>query len=576
MRPMTRTRWILIAALLVFGILGSWLWWVRPRSVDMSSYAPTDSLLYLESNNPAEVVSALSSTGAWKLVDDLTGNQRRSDSGRLFKKFVRWTGIGPINSVIIARAQLAVVVTDLVVVQNEETLTVKPEGALLVETHTSASRIKTPVEQALKKFAETTYGQPTLRRTTVDGFEFIEWIAPDGSRQVVATIAGTLVIVGNTERAVQKTLAVTLRRQPSLQDDRDLRRLRLDLEADHALAFGYVPATNSARLLSVAVPMILGRAPGNTEFERLIDSGSAKIVGSLGWSCRTFMDSIEDRYSINLQPAVVAKLKESFSCQRPDPTSQPILPYNFSSVTYYRFQNPTIAWQGLKTSVSSQVDALSAILFSSILKSALLPYGINEPDKFLRLVDSPLLTARFDSEAPSSMLIGKLRDQKAMRELLTKVMGFRLIDAKPNSEAFSNSDAELAASIAKGFVVIGSQPEVDRYVDKLITAPVESPSTSPQTSLAPVSSSACILTYTDDTDRVRAFVSTVVTVSGGRARWSDKTEQMLRLLPYSATETTLEEYGIERITRSALGQFSTLLPLLFPAQTNPNENSGRQ
>ena len=330
---MTRTRWILTATLIVSGILGSWLWWARPLSADMSSYAPADSLLYLESNNPAEVVSALTSTDAWKLVDDLTGNQTRPDSNHWFKTFVRWTGIGPINSVIFARAQLAVVVTDLGVAPEGETLTVKPEGSLLIETHTSSSRTKAAVEQALRKFAETAYGQPTLKRTTVDGSEFIEWIAPGGSRQVVATIAGTLVIVGNTERAVQKTLAVALQRQPSLKDDPNLKRLRLDLQADHALAFGYVPATKSAHLLSVAVPMILGRAPDNTEFERLIDSGSAKIVGSLGWSCRPFMNSVEDRYRIDLQPNVVAKLKESFSCQQPGQTSNPVLPDNFSSVT---------------------------------------------------------------------------------------------------------------------------------------------------------------------------------------------------------------------------------------------------
>lgn len=567
---MTRTRWILTATLVLLGILGGWLWWVRPQSADMSSYAPADSLLYLESNNPAEVVSALTRTDAWKLVDDLTGNQRRPDSGRWFKTFVRWTGIGPINSVLFARAQLAVVVTDLGVAQEGETLTVKPEGALLIETHTSASRIQAPVEQALKKFAETAYGQPTLKRTTLDGFEFIEWIAPGGSRQIVATIAGTLVIVGNTERAVQKTLAVALQRQPSLKDDPDLKRLRLELQAEHALAFGYVPATKSAHLLSVAVPMILGRAPDNTEFERLIDAGSARIIGSLGWSCRPFLNSIEDRYRIDLHPTVVARLKESFSCQQPGQTSNPVLPDNFSSVSYYRFQNLATAWQGLQTAVSSQVDALSAILFSSILKAALLPYGINEPDKFLSLIDNPVLTARMDSETPSSMLVAKLRDQTAMRELLTKGMEFQLVDAKPNAEAFRNSENEVAARFVNGFIVIASQPEADRYVEKVTSTSPESTGAWPQSLLPPLSSSACILTYTNDIDRVRAFIATLMAARASAARPSEQTDRLLRALPYSATETTLGERGFERITRSPLGQFSTLLPLVLPERPNTN------
>jgi hypothetical protein len=535
----------------------------------MSTFAPADSLLYLESNNPADVFATLTKTDAWQLVDDVTGNGRHVENNNWSGKFVRWTGIGPINSVILTRAQLAVVVTDLGVAQDEETLTVKPEGALLIETHTSGNRIKPAVEQALKNFAETAYGQPTLKRTTVDGFEFIEWVAPGGSRQVVVTIMGTLVIVGNTKRAVQKVVAVTLGRQPSLKGDADLQRLRLELQSDRALAFGYVPATNSGHLLSVAVPMALGRAPGNTEFERLITSASAKIVSSLAWSSTPFMNGIEDRYRINLQPAVVARLRESFSCQQPDPASRTRFPENFSSVTSYQFQNPATAWQGLKTSVSSQVDALSAILFSSLLKSALLPYGINEPDKFLSLLDSPVLTARLDSDTPGLLLIAKLRDQTAMRELLTKVMGFERIDATPNAEAFRNSDNEFAAHFVNGLIVIGSQPEVARYIEQARAGPS---GTSPRTLLTPLANAACVLTYTNDTDRVRTFVSSIVMARGAPARWSDQTERFLMQLPYSATETTLEEHGIDRITRSALGQFSTLLPLVLPARTKTDEN----
>lgn len=570
MRVMTRTRWFLLTTILVLLILGSWLWWVGYRPVDMATYAPADSLIFLESNNPGNVVETLTRTEAWKLVDTLTGKQSHAASSGWVKKFVRWTGIGPTNSVIFTRAQLAVVVTNLGVEQDEETLTVKPEGALLVETHTSASRSKPEVERALKKFAETAYGQPIQRRTTIDGFEFIEWLAPSGNRKVVATISGTLVIVGNSEAAVQKVLAVALGRQPSLKGDEELHRLRADVQAEHGLVFGYVPAGNSARLLSVAVPMLLGRAPGNNEFERLVSSSSAKIVASLGWSSVPVKNGVEDRYRINLQPAIVAKLKESFSCQQPDPTSQPMLPDNFSSLTYYWFQNPAVAWQGLRNSVSSQVDALSAIFFSSLLRSALISYGISDPEKFLSLVDSPVLTLRMEPESP--MLIAKIRDQTAMRELLTNGLGFQLIDPKPNVEAFKNPEDEFTARFVSGFVVIGSEPEVDRYAEK-VTSPFSKRSDIPQ-GLLPLSNRGCVLTFANDTDRVRAFVSTVATATGASTGWSHQSEYLLRSLPYSTTETTLEERGIERITRSPLGQFSTLLPLVFPARA-ANQNSGR-
>lgn len=568
---MSRTRMFLIAGLLLAATVGTWLWWIRPQAIDMSTYAPADSLVYLEANNPTDIVATLANTDAWKLVDDVTGDRREARSNNWSAAFVKWTGIGPTNSVIATRAQIAVVVTDLSVLQDNESLTVKPEGALLVETHTGATRIKPSLERILKKFAVAAYGQPTPRRTIVDGFEFIEWIAPEGKRQVVATIVGSLIIVGNTERAVQKTLAVALHRSPSLKDDQDLKQLRLDLQAKDALAFGYVPATSSGRLLSVALPMVLGRAPDNGELERLIDSASAKVVASLGWSARSRMGVIEDRYRINLNPGMIPKLKEGFSCQQADQAFSSTLPENLLSVTYYRFENPTEAWQGLKTSVAAQVDALSAIFFSSLLKSALLPYGINEPEKFLSLVKGPIITLRLDPDSTGSMLIARMRDESAMRELLVSEMGFRSIDGKPKSEVFT--EGEFVARFTNGSIAIGSDSDVAHYVETAGSPSAEQSKASEQISSSFSADGACVLTYTNDTERVRAFISTVVSAQGGKAVWSDRTEQTLRSLPYSATETELGEHGIIRVTRSSLGQFSTLLPLVFPEQQKSNEHS---
>jgi hypothetical protein len=268
---------------------------------------------------------------------------------------------------------------------------------------------------------------------------------------------------------------------------------------------------------------------------------------------------------------MVAKLKEGFKCQQADPASNFSLPDDFSSVTYYRFENPTAAWQGLKSSVAGQVDALSAIFFSSLLKSALLPYGINEPEKFLSLVNGPVVTLRLDPDTAGSMLIARMRDESAMRELLTSEMGFRLIDGKPKSEVFSNSESEVVARFVDGAVAIGSAPDLARYVEKVISTSTNQSTPSQQIRPSSSSDRACVLTYTNDTERVWTFVSTVVSAKGSRALRSDRTEEVLRSLPYSATETNLGEHGIVRVTRSSLGQFSTLLPLVFPERQKSNE-----
>ncbi len=46
-------------------------------------------------------------------------------------------------------------------------------------------------------------------------------------------------------------------------------------------------------------------------------------------------------------------------------------------------------------------------------------------------------------------------------------------------------------------------------------------------------------------------------------------ESLVADLPYAATETILNERGIERITKCPLGQFSAILPLLLPDKGPP-------
>ncbi len=572
---MRRLSWILLLAFLALSVVASWLWWVRPKKVDMAKYAPANCLLYLESNRPLDVVETVTGTDAWKNIDKITGYPVSPRRNHWFQQFVGWTGIGPIQSVILARAQLAIVVTDLGTTEEGDTLRIRPEGVAILETHTAERRIRPPVEQALKRLAEMTYGQPTLRRTTVDGVEFIEWTAPEGARQIVATISGSLVIIGNSEHAVQNCLAVSLQRQPSLKEDSELGRVRLQLAGDQSLTFGYVPAGNSGRLLSVGVPLMLGRAPGDSQFQRLITANAAKVFGSLGWSARPFAMGIEDRYFISLQPSVVARLKPYFGPSKISPSVQRILPDDIYSVTYYKFENPVGAWQSLKTAVSSQTDALSAVVFSSLLKSALLSYGIDEPERFLGAVRGDVLTMRLDQNGERSVLIAGVRDRTSLRELVTnKILKTVRSNRVGEAEVFEDSQSEIAVGFINEFVVLGSPLDVRRCAEnaKADATILNEEKLRRMSFFLPFSTPANIVTYTDDGDRLRSFVSAIIAAKGAKGVSSAAIDQMIAGSPYSATETTLGEAGLERTTRSPLGQFSTLLPLLVPEQASAMKN----
>lgn len=573
---MRRIRWIVLCGLLLFAIVASWLWWVKPKNVDMATYAPADSLLYLEANRPLEVVETIANTDAWKAFERVIGDTASKPRSQWLQRFIGWTGIGPIQSVVFARAQIAVVVTNLGTTEEGDTLNIKPEGAILIETHTAEGRVRGPFEQALKTLAEKTYSRPTSRRVTLDGVEFIEWNAAEGSRQIVGTIVGSLVIIGTSEHAVQNCLAVSQGRRPSLKHDPELSRMRNQLQGERALTFGYVPPGNSARLLAIGVPILLGRAPGDSEFQRLITNGAAKVFGSLGWTSRAFLTGIEDRYLITLQPSIVARLKPNFRPTNISSPMQRVLPDDIYSVTSYKFENPVATWQNMKSTVASQVDALSAIVFSSLLKSALLSYGIDDPETFLGAVKGALLTLRLDENGERSILVAGVRDRATMLELVKKKMAAKLSsDIARETETFEDSQGEFAVSFVNEFVVIGAPADVRRYVEAMQVNPtvLSAEKLKRMAFFVLTSSTANIVTYTNDGDRVRRFISTTISAKGGPPVATERIEEALADLPYSATETTLGDHGIERLTRSPLGQFSTFLPLLLPEQPSPIKNS---
>ena len=563
---MKRARWVLPITVLALAVIGASLWCVRPKSVDMASYAPADSLLYLEANRPVDAADAVAGTHAWQALAGFIQPKPSAPQSNWLRRFIGWTGIGPVKSVILARAQVAVVVTDLRAEEEGDTLNIRSEGALIIETHTSERRIKSTFEETIKALAEKTYGYPSSRQVTVDGLEYSEWIAPEGSRQIVGAVIGSLVVIGNSERAVQECLAVSQGRRPSLRDDPELRAMRLQVQRGNSLTFGYVPSANSAKLLAVGLPLLLGRAPGDSEFQRLITNGALKVFGSLGWSSSTYLTGIEDRYLVTLQPSIVTRLKAGFGTSTVNFQMQRVVPRDVYSVTHYRFANPAAAWMGLKTAVSSQVDTLSAIVFSSLLRSALLSYGIDNPESFLGAVNDNLLTLRLEETAERSILIAGVRDRAALRQVVTREMTVNSRGSSRTIEFFEDRAREFAASLGDDFIVMGSAADVRRYatIKEDPVGLMSAEDTRRMTFFSSSPASANVVTYTNDGERVRNFISAIAAAESGSINTPEDLEAAITTLPYSSTETTLGERGIERITRSPVGQFSSILSLVFP------------
>jgi hypothetical protein len=474
-----------------------------------------------------------------------------------------------------ARSQLAVVVTDMASTEEGETLNVKPEAVLILETHTAERRIRAPIERAIQELVSSSYGNQQPQRLTVDGVQFVIWQKQDGPGHLVATFLGSLVIVGNSQRAVDICLNVARRRAPSLKGDPELSRTRAEHSSATALAFGYVPASESPRLVSVGLPIMLGRPPGDVEFQKLIDRGAARVLGRLAWSCRSFKGGIEDRYQISLQQSVVRQLKPNFGSIRS--SSDARQNSDFYSMTRYRFEDPLLAWQSMKTAISGHVDVLGAVIFNSVLNSGLLGYGIEEPEVFLGAIKGEVTTMHLDLQGDRQLIIAPVRDLPKLTELFEMKLGFKKQkSATPGATVFESSDGGTAAILNEAVIVIGHPSDVQQY----FMGANQSKNTDQhkrQISYFEIpNSSSQVSTYTNDTDRVDTFLLTLLKFSDVNVTNVPELDSEIAALPYAVTETTLNDEGLDRITRSPMGMFSTIIPLFIPVKDSISTSSRRQ
>jgi hypothetical protein len=573
-----RKALLIFLALLL--ILAVWIWWNRPRKVDMAAYVPADSLIYLEANDLPDIASGVISTDAWKALAPAAGIKSNLGNLSWLSRLASWTGIGPADAVVLSRAQIAVAVLGLDAADAGDALKIKPRYALVVETHTSESRARSAVETRVGDFARRAYEAPRVEQKEMDGAKFTIWIAPDNERRIVAAVMGSVAVIGNDEGAVQACLAVRRNERPSLIGNPQVEEMRRRIGGNGALAFGYVSPEGAARLLEMAATVYAGQLSSDPRAQSaaasLLPPLVKKILGGAGWSARLSGGVIEDRYFLGLQNGVASQLQSTLATQENmSSTAGELLPADTYSLSRYNYRDPSQAWRGLNSAISSQADTLGAVLLSRLLDASLKPYGIEEPDKFLRAIGPEIVTARLDDSGSSTVTIVEVRDEKILSDFVNKRMG-----AKPSVEIIgdvkllvSNNERQDASSFVGGRLILGKAENVRRCLEALRTSLTLAAATDFQqtTRLISNDSSANVVTFTDDYAPARTFITAMSNQRSVRERPLNEMEleRALKNLRYALSETQIVEGGFEKRTRSSFGQFGTLASQFVPANDSP-------
>src|ERR1700754_2161548 len=562
----------IVLGLVLLGVLAAaaGIWFNLPTKTDLADYAPADAIVYVEFNSLADVARTIQHTDVWQAAAPITRNGPSADN-RFFTTAAR-AGIGPVESVLFARTQVALVVLGLNTSEQEDTLKVRPEIALIAETHTSRWRTKPVMIESVKRLAQFAYGASSCVGPTGDGDRF-ECSVPGGDRKLVAAIHGTTIILANSDNALKSCLEVRSGTRPSIRTDAEFTQMRSSVATGQSLGFGYISSANSAKLFSWTVPLLMGLPPGDEYFQRLVALSAAKILRGIAWTAVPSGGGIEDRFLFSLEQGVVERLQPAFQTSQRDENFWKLVPGSFQSLTIYRSREPAAAWNSLDNAVAFKLDALPAVFFGSLLHSSLSVYGINNPKEALAALSPPLLTMRPSTGVDGSVLIARVSDEKLLRFSLGQITG----KAAPPQvleglQAEPDPAKEYSAVFADGYVLLGKTENMRQCLVELRKAAVTEEKKNVQDSAR--ESTAAIVTYANDEARLMNFISTLLLIQGRRLS-GDELSQLQNTLGHSTfaeTETRLSSTGIERKTRSAFGQFSTFVSLLRPDQINLARN----
>ena len=554
-------RPLLVLLLLAVLLIGVWLWWSFPRRVDMADYAPANSIVYVEFNNLAAVAQAIQNSDVWQAAAPIT--QSKPTTQNRFMNVAARAGIGPLPAVLFARSQIALVVVDLTTAEENDTLKVRPEVAIIAETHTSRWRTKPAAVEAVKHLANFVYGASMCSERSADA-EYIECSIAGGERKIVGAVDGTVIVIGNSDNAVRSCLEVRHGVRPSIHTDTELVKVRSNVASNNTLGFGYISPANSAKLFSWAAPLLMRQAPGNHQLEQLLAVSAGKVLRGVAWTANPSPHGIEDRFLFSLEPGVVSRLQPAFETGERDENFWRLVPEGFESLTIYRNKTPATAWNSLDAAVSYKLDAVPAVLFSELLQSSLAVYGIENPKEVLAALSPPLLTMKPSQGADGSILVARVSDEARLRQSLTAKV-FNGDKGEILATLASNPDPgkEFTAVFADGYVLLGKTENMRAGLEALRRDAADDKKELRQSAQQ---SSAPIVTYTNDEARLNNFISTLLTLQGRQLSTDEvaKLQDTLRRGGFASTETRLNAFGIERTTRSAFGQFSTIVGLLQP------------
>jgi len=414
---------------------------------DLRSLLPADSLIYLESNDLGGLMSAITERPAFreaaKEVPDLS----------------------LLNGVKLAIAVTGFETREQPVTDENSVLSFTPRFVAILDTNAWNFQAQKFTEEKLGSFIDDVYGGEVLLETSdkSEGKYFV-WTSNDG-RKAYGLVQGSVVYFGNDESAIEKCLAVKRGEAEPISKNPKI-------TTGDRLAFGYVSPEGIAQIANIAGLSLAKQSSEEGEVQGFVARVLPEIVRNslkdATWTATSSSDGIVDTFNVSMSPDVSSVLNETLVPSK----VRAELPSNLGiggavSVSHYNLKDPLVAWRSLVLSAGKATDPTSGSLIVGFSDSVFEPYGIEDPEKFLKSVEPEIYTVRFDESGENAVAVAKVKDPSMFEQSIAK----ELKAVKPVTEADRSvrrsADGELMLmTMPSGLVFIGDTNSVEKLLNK--------------------------------------------------------------------------------------------------------------
>lgn len=500
------------------------------QKTDMRTLAPSDAIIYLETNDLAETLQTLTESQAFQ---ELAADQ---------------PDFSALKNMHLAVAVTGFETSEKKITEENSLLNFKPQFVAVAETHAWSWQTLSFAENQLNNFVMKNYGVDAKleRRDKADG-KLFTWTASDG-RKTFAYVENSLIYFGNDWSAIEKCLAVKKGEAESLEKNDALTRAY----SENNLAFGYLSSAGIAQIANlVGVSLAVDtteESDARSLIARIVPQILQNTTEEIVWTANKTERGIEDNFSVSLTMETSSVIKETLATSFDSQTnSAEFLPSDFLTATHYNLKNPLIAWRSLLLLTAKNTDALSGKHLIQFSDALLEPYGVSNAETFLSSIDSEILTVRFDEDGDRSVSIVSVKDLEKLKSSITKEINFNApFEKRENAEMWFSENKQLAALFIENKLLLGDGESVLKCLQAKRSG--QNFTKSPKFQRF-VENQAVAVTFGRDADSATKIVEVI-----GKKRGENK-----KLATFYSTETRFTEKGFKRKNVSDFGLIGTIL-----------------